>query len=209
MRLVGLTGSLGAGKSTVSHILSDLGAHLIDADHLAREAVQKGSPALMKIAQIFGESFLDEEGQLNRQALAEEVFPDPKKVKILNGIIHPEVRRLKELAYEQIEAKSPQDTLVYMVPLLFETGMEKDFQKIILISIEKKVQIQRLREGRNFTLEQIEARLKNQLPQEEKIQLADFVIDNSGSFAQTTAQMQQIWPLILALPPLAVAPWKR
>ena len=199
MRLIGLTGNLGAGKSTVGRILQARGAMLVDADALAKEAVAPGSPALDEIAAAFGRHLVGPAG-LNRQALAELVFPDPALVRVLNAIVHPWVHRLREREFTAAWLTNPEGVLVYMVPLLFETQMQQHLQRVVLVTLPEEIALARLVEHRQMTLTDARARRERQMPEAEKLPLADFVIDNSGSPQQTQAQVEPLWTALAMLP---------
>ncbi len=201
MRFVGLTGSLGAGKSTVAHMFAKLGAQVIDADDLARQAVAPGSACLNQIRATFGPQFIDEFGFLKRKELGQLIFGDSDKVARLNAIIHPEVRRLKKKALANLQKTDPQGLVIYSVPLLFETGMEKEFQRIILVSIEPEIQQKRLTTQRGFTLDEVQQRLRHQMNQAEKRARSHFIINNSGSLQETQAQIGPIWAKLKQLAP--------
>lgn len=190
MTLIGLTGGIGSGKSTIARRLADHGAVIIDADNVAREVVEPGTPALAQIVATFGPHFLTQEGSLNRGALGEIVFSDPHKRQLLNDIVHPAVReRTAELF-----AQSPEDSIVvYDVPLLVETSNEYRFDAIIVASAPETVRIERLMEHRGMLESEAAARIESQAPEEERLKIANHVIDTSGDISHTYAQVDALW----------------
>ncbi len=187
--ILGLTGSLGSGKSLVSSILRDLGARVICADEIAREVVAKGSPALQEIAREFGPAVLLPDGSLDRRALAARVFADPNDRRKLEQIVHPRVRvRERELL-----AQHAGDPLVILdIPLLFETGAEELCDAVAVVVVNEEARASRLMADRGMTPGEIASRLAAQMPQAEKARRADFIIDNSGTRDQTRAQVHAL-----------------
>ena len=185
-RHIGLTGGIASGKSTVAEILERHGATLLDADRLAREVVEPDQPALVAIREAFGEGVVKPDGTLDRQALAAIVFADPPRRKQLEAIVHPAVRalarlRLRTLA-EQPDADRPR-LVVEAIPLLYEVGLEGEFDEVWVVACSPKEQIARLRQRDDLDLEAARARLAAQWPIADKIARADRVIDNRGSVA--------------------------
>lgn len=190
---IGLTGGIASGKSTVSAYLVAMGAVLIDADQIAREVVLPGTPALNKIEQLFGTEVITEEGTLNRKKLGELVFANESSRKLLEGILHPEIREIMNQRMNQLEADNPRRLVVVDVPLLYESGLASMFEKVMLVFVPREIQLERLMNRDGLSRGQAEARLEAQMPIEQKVQLADFVIDNSGTLEETGAQLQQFW----------------
>ncbi len=187
--ILGLTGSLGSGKSYVSSLLSRYQARIICADQIAREVVQPGSEALQQISREFGNEYLLPDGSLNRLKLAELVFSQPDKRKSLEIIIHPKVREREE---ELIQQYRHDPFVVLDVPLLYETRADTLCDAVLVVSIDETVREQRLIKDRGMTSSQIQQRLKTQLPQDEKISKADYVIDNSGTREETQQQVEEL-----------------
>jgi dephospho-CoA kinase len=183
--VLGLTGSFGSGKSTVAAMLAEAGAAVIDADEIARGLLGPGQPLVAEVAREFGPQMLDEAGLLRRRALAEQVFSDRRALARLNALVHPCVRQ-EEL--RQIEALRDHPLIVLDVPLLFEAGMRSLADLAVVVRIAERERFRRLR-GRGFSEREIIARLGMQMPQSRKVELADRVIDNSGSYEQTRAQV--------------------
>jgi dephospho-CoA kinase len=187
--ILGLTGSLGSGKSTVSSHLRDLGAQIICADEIAREVVAKGSPALLDITREFGPDMLDPDGTLDRRAMARLVFADADARRKLEQIIHPRVRE-RELQLLATFRDSP--LIVLDIPLLYETGAEDICDQVVVVAIDEVARRERLMQSRSMGPEEITARLAAQMPQEQKRERADYVIDNSGTMEQTREQVARL-----------------
>ncbi len=187
--ILGLTGSLGSGKSFVSSLLSQSGAKVICADKLAREAVSPGSPALNDIRNLFGGDVLRPDGALDREKLAKVVFADPASRRALERIIHPRVRE-KEL--ELLGKYEGHPLIVLDVPLLFEAGMDRHCDHTAVVVIDEEERYRRLGSQRGLNREQVDERLGAQMPQKEKAARADSVIDNSGTPRETAAQVSAL-----------------
>jgi dephospho-CoA kinase len=190
---IGLTGGIASGKSTVSSYLVAMGAVLIDADQIAREVVLPGSSALGKIKQLFGSSVITDEGTLNRKKLGEYIFANELSRKQLEGILHPEIRAIMKQRMNELEADNPRRLVVVDVPLLFESGLASMFEMVMLVYVPREVQLERLMNRDGMSRGQAEARLEAQMPIEQKIQLADLIIDNSGTSEETGVQLQRFW----------------
>lgn len=191
MRVIGLTGGIASGKSTVSAMLRELGAEIIDADQLAREIVEPGQPALEEIARRFP-GVLTPDGRLDRPKLGAHIFAHPEERAALNAITHPRVRELFEKKTAALEARGI-DRVVYDVPLLIESGLQHGMEAVILVVVPREVQLARLMARDGFTREQAEARLNAQMPLEQKVPHATYVVDNSGSLDQTREQVERAW----------------
>lgn len=196
MKLLGLTGGIASGKSTVSRLLSSWGTPVVDADVLAREIVEPGQPALSELAQAFGEDILLGDGRLDRKALGARVFGNEEARGRLNAITHP---RVAQLAQETFQRYREQGTslLVYEVPLLFEVGLHAMVDASLLVAVHESVQIQRLRERDHCSEEAALRRIQSQLPLKEKLALADFVLWNNDTPAALPLALEELWPSVL------------
>ncbi len=192
--VIGLTGGIASGKSTVGRMLEDLGAAVVDADQLAREVVAPGTPGLREVVAAFGSDVLDEEGRLARERLGERVFADPGERRRLERILHP---RIAELARQRLAAVRGR-LAVYQAPLIFETGREKEFQGVLLVDCEPDLQLSRLMVRDRLGEADARARLAAQLPAAERRRRATWVVDNSGSLDDTRAQLLRLWESELA-----------
>jgi dephospho-CoA kinase len=196
---VGLTGGIGSGKSEVSRRLAERGAVLIDADVAAREVVVPGSPGLARIAGTFGEGVLRPDGSLNRERLGEIVFSDPGLRTKLNEIIHPLVRAWMQAAEEaavRATARVPAlagPVVVHDVPLLAESRGRAGFDLVIVVDVPPEAQAERLVRLRGMPAEQARARMAAQASREQRLALADIVIDNSGSLDDLDRRVGEVW----------------
>ena len=195
MIIVGLTGSVGTGKSTVDNFFRELGAYIIDWDELAREVVRPHLKAWEEIVAYFGKDFLNEDLTLNRQKLADMVFPDKEKVAKLNQLVHPQVFKEDERITNEIKSLDPDALIIKDIPLLTEVARPLFVDKIIVVAASEQTQIRRLGE-RGMSREDAQNRIKSQLPLDEKIKFADFVIDNDGSFEETKKQVEEVYSLL-------------
>jgi dephospho-CoA kinase len=196
---IGLTGGIGSGKSEVSRRLAEHGAVLIDADVAAREVVVPGSPGLARIAEIFGAGVLRPDGSLNRERLGEIVFGDPELRVKLNEIVHPLVREWMQAA-EQAAVRAAGDAqalagpvVVHDVPLLAESRGRAGFDVVIVVDAPPEVQADRLVRLRGMPAEQARARMAAQASREQRLAVADIVIDNSGSLADLDRRVAEVW----------------
>ena len=185
MVIAGLTGGIASGKSTASAFLADAGAVIVDADIIAREVVQKNRPAWLEIVRAFGRSILLPGGEINRFLLGEIIFNDPAQKQVLNRIVHPEVIAETATRLAEIEKNQPGAVVILEVPLLIESGMDTGLSDIIVVYVPEPVQIQRLIARDALTQVQAQARIRSQMPIEEKKRRATIVIDNSGSREDT------------------------
>ena len=198
MILVGLTGGMGAGKSSVSELLSAHGAVIVDADAITRELQQPGTPVFAAIVERFGDGVVAPDGTLDRQALADIVFADPDELKDLNGIVHPAVG--VELL-ERLRQEAETDHVVILdVPLLVESGRD-DMAGLIVVDVDPELAVRRLVEHRNVPEADARARMARQATREERLAKADFVIDNSGTREDLAAQVDAAWAWIQGLEP--------
>jgi dephospho-CoA kinase len=178
--IVGLTGGIGCGKTEVAKILEELGARIIDADAIGKQVVEEQSEVLQEMVKVFGMQFLNPDGSLKRKELGSFVFQDEKRKRQLNAIVHPYL--WKRVLYDIEEAKKQNFKLIVVdAALIYETGLEKHFQKVIVVSSLLETRIARIRERDGFTETEIRDRIASQMPLEEKVRRADIVIENDGS----------------------------
>ncbi|HEY0544695.1 MAG TPA: dephospho-CoA kinase [Pyrinomonadaceae bacterium] len=199
MLRVGLTGSIGVGKSFVSAVLGELGCHVIDADATAREVVAAGSEGLKKVVETFGESVLQADGTLDRARLGAIIFADEKQRQLLNAILHPFIIAAQDEQLREWEAVDPDGIGVVDAALMIESGGYLRFDKLIVVHCRPEVQLARLMARNNLTREEAEQRVRAQMPQEEKMRYADFLIDNSGDVAETRKQTEEVYQALRAL----------
>ncbi len=192
MLLVGLTGGLATGKSTVARIFQDLGAIVLDADLLARQAVAPGKPAHRDIVRTFGRRVLRADGTLDRGILAEIVFRNPAKLRQLNAIVHPRVARYQAQLSRQIARNDPKALIIYDAPVLIEAGAHKRMDKIIVVTADQKSQIARLRARNGFSRAEALRRIRSQIPLRTKIRLADYRLDGTLPLQRLRSEVAKI-----------------
>jgi len=197
--LVGLTGGIGSGKSTVSSLLEGRGAIIIDADAIVREVQLPGSPVLAELASKFGPEVLASDGSLDRQAVANIVFTDPEALKSLNAIVHPAVG--KEMNRRMIEQRTTKNVVILDIPLLTENPRE-GLQGKIVVDVPVEVQVERLIKFRGFDEADARARISRQATREQRLLTADFVIDNSHDLESLIPQIEKVWDWLVSLPQL-------
>jgi len=190
--ILGVTGGIASGKSTVTKIFRSLGAAVVSADELAREAVRPGGETLRRLVERFGPRILLPDGSLDRKALAATIFADPRQREELNRITHPAVAALSVERLSELVARGER-LVVYEAPLLFEAGAERRVDAVLVVRIDPLLQLQRLKDREGFSQKEARARIDSQMPQEEKIARADYVIDNSGSPEETEAQVKNLF----------------
>ncbi|MDN4493649.1 dephospho-CoA kinase [Ureibacillus aquaedulcis] len=189
--IIGLTGSIASGKSTVANMLKEYGLPIVDADVVARLVVEPGTPTLQKIVELFGEEALTENGAMNRQKIGAIIFNNEEKRKELNSIIHPAIRQ-EMLRQRDEHVKNGAKTVVMDIPLLFESKLQHFVEKILVVSVSEETQLKRLMERNQLTEREAKARIESQLPLSVKEQGADAVINNNGTIEQTAKQLGNI-----------------
>lgn len=199
MILVGLTGGIGSGKSTVSEMLAARGAIIVDADAIVREIQEPGSPVIDQLVETFGPTVVDGDGALDRQAMANIVFTDPEALKKLNAIVHPAVGA--EMNRRVLAQRATDNVVVLDIPLLTENPRE-GLQGRIVVDVPEEVQVRRLVEFRGFTEDDARARMSRQATREERLSKADFVVDNSGTREDLPTQVDALWSWLTSLPQL-------
>jgi dephospho-CoA kinase len=196
MLRVGLTGGIGSGKSEVSRRLAALGAIVVDADVAARAVVEPGTPGLREIAETFGPGVLAADGALDRAKLAQIAFADEQAREKLNAIVHPLVREwMLKAEAAAVESRHDDVVVVHDVPLLVESGEERvgEFDVIIVVDVPPSVQAERLAQVRGMTAEQARARMAAQATREQRLAIADIVIDNSGNLEDLDRRVAEVW----------------
>ena len=191
MLLVGLTGGIGSGKSTVARLLERRGAAVIDADQLAREAVTKGTPGFDRVVEAFGRGVVAPDGELDRSALANRIFSDPAQKAALEAIVHPEVARRFS---DQVEAFRATDRIVvYVTPLLVELGLAPAFDVVVVVTASPHLRVSRVASDRGLSPDEVRGRLAVQATDEQRAEVADVLIDNDGSLADLAPQVDRLW----------------
>jgi len=190
--IIGLTGSFGSGKTTVARLLQSYGSQIIDADKIAASLQKPGSRIYKKIIRAFGSGVLKKDKSLNRQKLAKAVFNNRHLLKKLNRIMHPAVTKIIKSKMRDARAK----VIILDAPLLIEAGLKGLVDKLIVVKIKRKQQIERILKKTSLSKSDILKRIKSQLPLKNKVRLADFVIDNRGTVENTKRQVRRIWEKI-------------
>lgn len=196
-KIIAITGNIGSGKTTAARILETLGATRIDADQLARDVVEPGTPALAEIRDTFGDGVLDDAGRLDRPALGRVVFADPDKKRQLEAITHPRIREAMGRAIVAALAANP-PLVALEIPLLFEGGMQRQFADSLLVVADDDVRLNRVVARDRCSREDALARMRSQMPQEEKLKLARWVVRNDGDEATLRARLSALWPELTA-----------
>lgn len=191
--LIGLTGGIASGKSTVAGRLAEHGAVHIDADQLARTVVEPGTEGLRQIRSAFGQEVLEADGRLNRAVLGARVFGHPESLARLNSIVHPAVRSLTHTLIAHAEAADPNAVVVYDVPLLVEAAVDHPFDLIVVAHADEATRLRRLIELRGMSPTDAERRLRSQADEAERLAVADVVIDTGASIEHTLAQADALW----------------
>ena len=192
MKLIGLTGSIATGKSTVAKMFKEMGFYVIDADEIAHSVYKKGEEAYSKIIEAFGREILDENEEIDRRKLGRIVLNDKEKLKLLESIVHPAVEKRRLEVFERIKNKDPDAFIIYDVPLLFEKKLNSMFDCVIVVYVPQDIQVKRLMKRDNISEAEALKKVFLQLPIEEKKRLADIVIDNSKSLTETQRQVENI-----------------
>jgi dephospho-CoA kinase len=191
MRVIGLTGGIASGKSTVAGLLAEQGVPVIDADQLAREAVAPGSETLRQIADIFGPQVIRPDGLLDRDAMAAVVFAEPERRRVLEGIVHPAIKTLAEQRLAELRDRG-EPVAIYMAPLLIEAGATDRVDEIWVVYSKRETQLQRIMARDGIGLEAAGQRLAAQMPMEEKRSYGRVVIDNNGSLEDLHRQVARL-----------------
>ncbi len=189
-KVIGLTGGIASGKSTVSELLSVFGFKVVDADKAAREAVKKGSKGLAQVREVFGDEAIDENGEMNRRYMGDLVFNHPEKRLELNAIIHPIVREIME--EEKQEYLKQGYNVIMDIPLLFENELENTVDEVWVVYTSESIQMDRLMQRNNLSLEDAKARVYSQISIDKKSRMADHVIDNLGDKLELKQNLERL-----------------
>lgn len=192
---VGLTGGIASGKSTVSRMLSDLGAVIIDSDLIAREVVEPGTDGLKEVVAAFGPEILTEDGALDRPKVGAIVFADPEKRKVLEGIIHP---RVFLRAIEIDEAAGEHAVIVNDIPLLAETNQADRFDAVVVVDVPTELQVERMVRDRGMSVEEAESRIAAQATREQRLAIATYVIENTGTLDDLQQRVADVYAALMA-----------
>ncbi len=197
MKIIGLTGGIAAGKSTVSAMLRELGAIILDADAIAHKLMAPHQPAWYKVRQHFGEEYILPDGKIDRRKLGRLVFSNPSALKELNAIVHPIIKNYIENEIEGLREKGFDGVVVVDAALIFEAGWTDMVDEIWVVKVDYQTQVQRLMERNNLSRKEAIDRINSQMSQEEKLARADKVIDNSSSIDDTLKQVKALWSELL------------
>jgi dephospho-CoA kinase len=189
--LVGLTGGIGSGKSTVARLLERRGAVVIDADHLAREAVARGTSGFDRVVDTFGPGVLKPDGDLDRIRLAAIIFADPERRAALESIVHPEVARRFGEGVEEL--RDSDRVVVYVTPLLVELGLAPAFDVVVVVTASPHLRVSRVASDRDLSPEDVRARMAAQATDEQRMEVADVLVDNDGSLKELEPQIDRLW----------------
>jgi dephospho-CoA kinase len=196
--LIGLTGGIASGKSVVARRLAEHGAVVVDADQVAREVVEPGTPALAAIAVEFGDGVIRDDGSLDRAALGEIVFSDPARRATLNDITHPAVHAASQARFAAAGAVDPDAVVVYDVPLLAESARGDEFDLVVVVQASADTRLTRLVELRGHSREDALKRIGSQASDSERLAIADVVIDGEGTLDKTLSQADELWSMVVA-----------
>jgi dephospho-CoA kinase len=199
MLQVGLTGGIASGKSTVGRMLGEFGCKVIDSDRITHELFEAGHPVNAAVAEAFGPGVVAPDGGIDRRVLGEMVFNNPELRQKLNSLVHPVIKQRQAEFLEKIRKEDPAAIGVVEAALIIEAGNYRNYDKMIVVTCPISVQRQRLQERSGLTPEQIETRIASQMPIEEKIKFADFVIDNSGDIGALRRQVQTVYRQLRAM----------
>ncbi len=193
MKIIGITGIFGVGKTTASKFFSHLGAEIIDADKISHRILNNELQAKQKIITYFGKDILDNYGKIDRRRLARQVFNNKKKLLVLSNILHPEITKKIKSKLEILKRNNPKTIVVIDAPLLIEAKLQDVVEKIIVVRTDYEIIVKRCKANKRLAKLQIDSRIKNQLKQKEKLKYADYIIDNNGTLSKTKKQAEKIW----------------
>jgi dephospho-CoA kinase len=193
MLRVGLTGGIATGKSTVGAMFVELGCHLIESDQITHQLFEPGQAVHAAVVMQFGNRILERGGTIDRRILGEIVFKDPQARAKLNSLVHPAIIQRQQEWLKEMEAQDPHGIAIVDAALMIEVGTYKNYDKVVVVTCSREMQRERLRARSALSEEEIESRIHSQMPTEEKIKYADFVIDNSGSIESTRVQVEKVY----------------
>jgi dephospho-CoA kinase len=199
MLRVGLTGGLATGKSFVGRLLAGLGCHLLQADQIGHELLQPEGYAFAAVVREFGASILAPDGSIDRRRLGMEVFGNPERLAVLNGLVHPHVVKREEEWLREVESADPNGIAVVEAAILVETGSFRRFHKLILTVCSEEEQVRRAMDRDHLTEDEVRDRLKRQMPLEEKRKYADYIIDTSGAKSRTEDQVKDLYKILTSV----------
>jgi dephospho-CoA kinase len=195
--LVGLTGGIACGKSNATRVFAELGAHVLDADQIAHEAIRAGQPAFTEIVDYFGRDITNADGEIDRKRLGKIIFSDVGAREKLNAIVHPRVIAEQERLSEDITARCGSCIIIVDAALMIEAGSYKRFEKLIVVHCKPELQLHRLMVRDGLTLAEAQERIATQMPLSEKLKLASYVVETSGTYRQTRSQIVAIHNMLL------------
>jgi len=193
MLIVGLTGGVASGKTVISKILREEGAYLIDADQIAKDLVRPHTSTWNELRRVFGDGILDEDGSIHRKKLAAKVFSDPEQRNLLNQILHPRIKEEMDRRTKEIGQNDPEAIVVIDAALLVELGNYREMDRLIVVASTARQQIERLRNRNGMEEEEAQKIITCQMPLEEKLKVADFVIRNEGSLEETKRRVKEVF----------------
>ena len=192
MEIIGLTGGIGTGKSTVSNYLREHNFAIVDADLISRQVVEPGRPLLKELEEAFGSEIINDDGSLNRKGLAAIVFNDVEQRKLMDSIMHKEILAEMRSCMEEYQQNNQHQGIIIDAPLLFEIGLEKWCDQVWLVTADMGIRIQRVCARDNAVPAEVEARIRNQMSDDEKIKLSDVILDNSGTLDDLHSQLDKL-----------------
>ena len=195
MKKVGLTGGIGSGKSTVARMLADEGFPVVDADQIAREFMEPGSPVLAQVAEVFGEDLIDDTGALNRAELAKRAFSSTEQTEKLNALTHPAIRAESNRRFDEAE-KAGARAVIYDMPLLVDLGLHHDMDMTVVVDVDVDERVRRLVDKRGLTEADARARIAQQVDDDTRRAAADIVVDNNGPLEALAAQVEKVVRMI-------------
>lgn len=195
MKKVGLTGGIGSGKSTVARMLADEGFPVVDADQIAREIMEPGSPVLAQVAEVFGEDLIDDTGALNRAELAKRAFSSTEQTEKLNALTHPAIRAESNRRFDEAE-KAGARAVIYDMPLLVDLGLHHDMDMTVVVDVDVDERVRRLVDKRGLTKADARARIAQQVDDDTRRAAADIVVDNNGPLEALAAQVEKVVRMI-------------